>query len=717
MPMSPSDIAYWRDTIRICETAMKERAEKWRKLKRRLCLNFGVHEVDEPVYISRFYKILKETIASVAFRHPFVYIKAEEDPADPESNEILQNAGPILQDFANDALETMNLKPKVKQVIFDATFCFRGWLKFGYMPKSGHYAPYLASDAAQSDFPCVSWVRTEHVMVDPLVQPDDYYSARYTIHKMFPSLDDLIADDRFKNFETQLKGLHHQTASAAKLPFDPWEAEYDRLDSEGKDLEVLKEAHRLANTRCAYEIQDRLKQKEYFFVDGIEQPIGDREHPFLAAPPDVTQEADPLTGKALLTRIRDFVQGGGQGGQEDGQKRPEERRRYLVKGGSSFIPFSFDVADDFYGPSIMEYANPLQDAIIKIQSRRMTLFERFKRHPVIKRQALETNPGIVNILKNGADGEPIPLDNPKEDILPDIDWGHLPPGIDTLEQSILGYEADTIRTTASASNPDTATETAVAASESEINRLYNQDPVEQLYTDVVINTFSVLADPRFTPENHLLRISPQEEGAKVTRQALQAWMLQGRWNVNMQTGSSNILFEALNRDRAARLTDRLRNSTNVDQLKLDKYLIRSEGEMEPGSLLKKDANLDAVKAAELENQMILVQGHDPGVTPGEDHRTHMAYQHPNVLAQHPQFVTLPPEMQQMAIRVGTTHYQAHQQAMAQEAGGPTQAGRGSNGTARALAVGTPGSLIQQVQSNAQVTQDVVSKEVEARLRG
>lgn len=704
--MQPSDINYWRDTIRICEMAMKERSEKWRRLKRRLLLNFAVDGVKEPIYISRFYKILRETIASIAFRHPYVYVKAEEDPADPAGGEVLENAGPILQDFANDVLEIMNLKPKVKQVIFDACFCFRGWLKFAFNPPSGLLAPYIGSDNQYPDFPCVTWARPEHVLTDPLVQPDDFYTSRFVIHKMFPSLSDLISDPRFKDFETQLRGLKHQTAGASRLPFDPYESEYERSADEGKTQEVLKETHRLADTRCAYEIQDRIKQREYFFVDGIEAPIGDRDHPFLSAPLEKIQTAtDPMTGKPLLSRVREFIAGA-----EDEGHNPKERRKYIVKGGLSFLSFAFDVADEFYGPALLEYENPIQDAIIKLVSRQMLLQDRFKRHPVIKKQELEDNPNIRTVLKDGEDGEPIPL-NDIDAIRPEISWGNPPPGADRLEQSLLAYEADTIRTTASAVNPDTATETAVAASETEINRLYSQDPVEEIYTHIITNTFMVLSDERFTPKNQLLRIG-SSEGAEVTRKALRAWMLQGRWNVNMAAGSSNILYEAMNKDKAAWVVDRLRNSPNVDQLKLDKYIIRAGGEMEPSGLLKKDANLDAAKAAELENQMMMMHQHDPGVTPGEDHRTHMAFQHPNIIAQHPQFSTLPPELQQYVARIAVQHFQAHQQAFGQEAGGvPERTG----GNGKIFAVGTPDSLIRQVQSAAQTTQDVVSKEAEQRM--
>lgn len=698
MPMSPSDIEYWQATIRMCEQAMKPRAEKWRKLKKRLGVDFGVDGVKDPIIISRFYKILRETIASVAFRHPFLYIKAEEDPADPETEEILENASPILQDFANDALEIMDAKRKIKQAIFDAVFCFRGWIKFGFCPPSGVLAPYIGSDTMRKDFPCVVWVRSEHVLTDPLVEPHDFYTSRFVIHKMFPPLDQIIDDPRFKNFETQLRGLKGQTSSTAKKPFDSWESEWERTSDEGKSVEVLKEAHRLANSRCFYEVQDRIKQRQYVFIDGIEMPIEDKEHPFLKQ--EIQTEPDPITGRPLMTQ---FING-------DTEGEEKQRKESLVKGGLTFLTIALDVSDEFYGTAIMDYANPIQNAIIKKISRDILILDRFKRHPIIRKQELEDNPGLINILKDGEDGEPLPL-NDVDAIKPEIDWGHSPPIADRLEQSLLSYEADTIRTSAASSgNSDTATRTAVAASETELNRLYSQDAVEQTYVDIITDLFSVMSDDRFSPESHFLR-NTSKQGAEVVPKALKSWMLRGRWNVNTAAGSSNILYEAMSKDKTAWMVDRLRNSANVDQLKLDKYVIRAGGEIEPGSLLKDDANVDAAKAAELENQMILMSGHDPGVTPGEDHRTHMAVQNPNTIAQRPQFAQLQPEQQQMAIRIATGHHQAHQQALQNEASGSGK----PEGNGRA-ALGPAENLISQVQSNAQRTQDAVSREAEERVR-
>lgn len=705
MPMSPSDIQYWQATIRMCEMAMKERYEKWRRLKRRLGVDFGVAGVKDPIYVARFYKLLRETIASVAFRHPFIYVRAEEDPADPDGQEVLENSSPILQDFANDALEIMDTKPKVKQALLDAVFTFRGWLDFSYVPPSGILAPYVASDALKKDFPCVSYVRAEHVLVDPLVEPHDFSTSRFVIRKMFPSLDHMISDPRFKNFETQLRGLKHTSAGTKQRPFDPYDSEYERLSGDEKTLEVLKEAHRLAGTRCLYQVQDRIRQRLYHFADGIDQPIEDKEHPFLKQ--DVETEPDPITGRPLMARIREMVSGEAQ---EEGA--PQKRREYLVKGGFTLMTMALDVADEFYGPSIMEYANPIQDAVVRIMTRKMTLLNRFKRHPIIQKVELENNPAIRETLTSGEDGEPLVLLN-LDGIKPEVPWGNPPPGDDLLMQNLLGFEADTIRTTASATNPDTATETAVAASETEMNRLYSQDAVEGLYLDIVENVFSVMADDRFQPQDHTLKVA-SETGAEVTRLALKSWMLRGRWNVQTAAGSSNILYEAMNKDKVAWTVDRLRNSPNADQLKLDKYIIRAGLNIDPKTLLKDDANTDAAKAAELENQMILMQGHDPGVTPGEDHRTHMSLQNPNVLAQHPQMAQLQPEQQQMALRIGQAHYQAHQQALASEATGSGRpqpaATPGGNGTSGAR----PDDLIRLTQSNAQRTQDVVSKEAEER---
>lgn len=702
--MTQEKIDYWKSTIEMCEKAMVPRAKAWADLRQGLGLKYDIPGLTDLIYISRFYKIVREIIASVMFRHPYVYIKAEENPRDPESAEILQNASPILEAFGNDALELMDCRPKVQQAGLDALFCYRGWLKMGIVPPGGQgVAPYSGSDTMVEDFTCVEWVPPDQLLTDPLVQPHDFYTSRFVIQKMFPSLDDLTRDPRFENAKTQLAGLKKKAQASAQDKNLALKYRYD--DREDVESEVLREAHRLAMTQCAYEVHDRLNQQRFYFVDGIEAPIEEIDHPFLASVAETIP--DPIEGESrpLKRRPRPVD----RTMKAEGVKA---RQKFLVDGGFPFMTLCFDLSHEFYWEPPLAYENPIQNAIVKMITRRMDILQRFKRHPLVKRSEWDTNQAhIANVLGKGKDGDPLILDD-MDAIKAELQWGSVPEGTGELEQSLLNYEAQTIRTTTSSQAPDTATEVAVDASETELNRNYMQAPVERIYVQIIRNTFSILSDPQFAPTEHHLRM-PSDAGQRLTEVALKAWMLTGRYTVNIAAGSANILYETMQKDRAKWVVDQLRASQNVDQLKLDKYIIRAGGEMDAAQLLKDGTNTDAAKAAELELQMFFAYQHDPGVTPGEDHRTHIDLQSPQAVVQHPQFAALAPELQQMVIRLVGAHTQAHQQAIEQEMQGKGQSGGApaSNGRMK----GPADSLMSQVQSNAQSTSDLLTRQAQERM--
>ena len=103
---------------------------------------------------------------------------------------------------------------------------------------------------------------------------------------------------------------------------------------------------------------------------------------------------------------------------------------------------------------------------------------------------------------------------------------------------------------------------------------------------------------------------------------------------------------------------------------------------------------------------------DPGVVPGLDHATHMELQNPDAISQYPQFQQQEPEIQQIIMQIAEGHLQAHQDMMVQEQKGLQAGGEAIVGSAAP----TPDTLLGQVQSSAQKTQDVVSKEAEETLQ-
>jgi hypothetical protein len=194
-------------------------------------------------------------------------------------------------------------------------------------------------------------------------------------------------------------------------------------------------------------------------------------------------------------------------------------------------------------------------------------------------------------------------------------------------------------------------------------------------------------------------------GADRIKMALEMWKNQGRVNVSVAAGSMNVLYEKLQKDRALSMVNFLRQSPNTEQLELDRYVIRAHGDIAPEKLLRDDANTDAAVSAELENQWIMSFLTDPGVHEGQDHATHIRLQSPDAVSQYPQFQQLPPEHQQMVMQLMQQHLDQHNQMFAQAQGRSAPA---TNGTSDAQ----PDSLIGQVQSSAQETQDILSREAE-----
>ena len=688
--MNSAETAYWRKTIQMCEADAKPRRKYWRDLKQRLAVKEGsflVRGVKHPVYISRFYKIVREIIASVAFRDPFLFLKAEEDPADPDTGESLQDATTILQDFVNDTIEAMRCKQKVRQVIFDALFCYRGWMKFGFRKGDGGVAPYQGSDVMIDDFTFVRRVEPENMLTDPLTPPEEFFDGEYAIERMYVSAKNVMRDTRFENFWSRLKDSVEKSEGTDFLM--PAEDDEEKPEAE-VERQTLAEAHRLRKVRRMYEIHDRVGRRRITFIDGIEEPIEEREHPFLDEV--LVSTPDPATGRALLSRPTDAA---------TGSANISRRKKFLIEGGMPYFSLAFDTSDKFYGEPIMAYENPIQNAIIKSVSRRMEVLDKFKSLAKIKDEEVEANPSIVDQLKNAETGDVLRMRDPKA--LEPVEWGGIDDDQVRIERDMLQYERETIRTA-----PDTgtgvATEAALSASVAEVNRELSQEPVEELYLWIARNAMSVMSADQFQPANHLLRTTSQH-GMERTSMALQSWHLRGRFNINIAAGSMNVLYEQMHTDKTLSLVNFLRGSPNVDSVELDKYVIRAHGEIDPAKLLKDEAAIDAAKAAELENQMMVAFQHDPGVTPGEDHDTHINLQNQAAIQGHPQFTQLPPEVQQLVLRIAAQHVELHKQAQLDEAQrfnvplGPSRKAK-------------PETLLGQVQSQAQETQDVVSKEAE-----
>ena len=701
---SKADERKWASIIKMLEADMKPRVKGWSELKERLGVGFQVRGTPRGrrmrmVYISRFYKILREVIATTVYQYPHLFFKAEHDPADPLAGDDMAKTTEIVEDLGNDALQLMRTQAKMRQAVFDALFCYRGYLKLGVMPPEGSLQPsYIATDAIPPNFPYVSRIPAEFMMVDPLCPPEDFDAAGYVVEKMRVSVDDLIADTlRFTDGTVmdKLRGLRAQPggAGAATSMLTP---EDDRTHTD-QEKETLEEAHKIGNTRWMYEVHSRLDKARYTFVDGIKEPIEAIDHPMVISTAESFPTApDPFTGEILLQRPPEEanLEAGGGAGIND-------NKRFVIDSGYQYRSIVLDTSENYYGTAVMEYENPIQDALIRSVSTRMEILEKFKVIAKMAKKEYDQNANLKRNLKDLDHGEIISLEDPSS--LMGHDWGQVPSDQIRVERDLLAYEEDMIRAS-STTDSDTATEAAINATAGQQNAALNQQPVEDAYIWIGRNTLNILADPILGSAVNYDAMTTKF-GQDSIRGALGAWRQRGRVNINVAAGSMNVLYEQLHRDRTERMVAALRESPNIDHLELDRYILRASGETAPDKVLKADANIDAAKSAELENALILLQVVDPGVTPGEDHSTHIRLQNPDSLSQYPQFADQAPERQQLILQIAEKHEAAHHDAMAEESGrlDGVVAGAPDEG---------PSDIIGQVQSNAQTTQDVVSKEAE-----
>jgi len=723
--MTDKEIRYWTETASMCRKSRDVRVKEWEALKERLKLKFEVEGVKgKKIMISRFYKIVREVIASTAYKNPYVYIKPEADPADQQSGSTLANSSAILEDFANDGLEIMRCAPIVQQVLFDALFCYNGFVSFDLFPaKAQTVAPYLATDAMFKGFPFIRHVKPQYMLTDPLCEAHDFYSSRFVGEEMFVGIDDLIGDPRFKDHKEKLQQLANKDLRVNVSGEGKKEDWMSPESGSPEDKEAMSEAHRLAGTVRCVQWCDRVGRRRIFFVDGIKEPIEEIEHPLLRKDLTQTLDPNPENTRPLLGKVKDKATSALSGiglvrsddQVEDQEANPDTGTvkvdmdaEWLVEGGLPYFRLHLDVAEEFWATPIMEYENEYQNAIIRIVTRKVQILDRFKRMAKIKKGEADNNTTIRDRLRSPEDGELLELNDLNS--LEPLDWGTIPAGEDSLMRDILSFESESVRTTGSANTQALATGKALAASADELNREYNQGPVNDLFIWVTKNMFKTLSYEPLTPKGFNLRRT-SEAGAEMTDLALEAWHLQGQYNFNVAAGSSNILYEKMNRQQSGELAQALATSPNVDRLKMDKYLIRSWGEVDPETFLKDAANINAAKAAALEIELFFefaAQGYDPGVTPGEDHNTHIKLQNPQVVQKHPKFLSAPPPIQQAVMQAVGKHIAAHQQQMQVEAGGTQKAG------AAIAAKGDGGAkdLVGEAQSFAQKAAHTVKEEAE-----
>lgn len=669
--MKKDDSKYWRDTIKNCEKFYRPKHATWRKLIERYNLDLEVPGLADEfvVKISRFFPLVRKLIASIAFNYPRVFIQVED--------EQFEDGSDVLERFANEAIDTMEAKREIHQLLFDALFCFRGFLKIGYNTANTTeaQAPYIFNDALQEDFTFVKRISPFNIFVDPLVPPNDFSSALYVVEKMLVPLDFARNDPRFANHKRQFVALDERTGTGLDDILMDFE---NGMPDTSEEEDAIKEAKRLQKMVLLYEIHDRVKKRRYVFANDIEDPVEDMEHPFLKREA-ITQPDRFDPQQQLLT---------GEFGAPEG---------WLTTTGFPYHSLNYDICDKFYGTPIMQYVNDPQQLVVESISRRVDLLKKHARITLGNKAEQVANANLPDDLSTLTDGAVLWVQDPNT-AMREMSWGSPPHEQIQIERDALAYEAQIL--SVESRNSNTATEASITASEAQLNREWMQVAVVDTYRWIVNNALSIMSDQRYTPNSYQLNVAADGEPARLA--ALENFWLQGRRRVEIEAGSMLPLIEQLERDDSLGLFDRVIQLPEVDRKEALKMMIKSFRKIDPQQLLKDDVNADASTAAQLEAQVLFSTTQMPPPVEGQDHQVHLE-QHQSQLAQMQQAV--------QGGQVAPQIFQGLQQHIQATIQFLQQAGGVGVPVAPAVAEG-PSGLQAQVASNAQK----ISKTIQSGAR-
>ena len=707
--MNKQQLIYWKSEREMLDRLYRDRMREWQRLTDLYDLKFDDRirdlEPQDIVRISRFYPVVRQIISTIAFRYPKQFFLIEDEGGE----EVAQ----ILERASSAFMNLTNVKDHVHQAIFDSLFCGVGWLRLDYNPPGDDMiAPYVTNDDMADDMVSVSRVPPGFVHVDPTAAPHRLGTARYIRERMWVPLK-FLKDDPEIQHKRQLK--RSSVGDEDELAFG------EVMGSQGGDseeLQALKESVDNGEFVLVDRIHDRINRKLIMFADNVEEPILERDHPFIKMSfPQMVNSIGQLifeedeTGQ-LTEPVLDIDAG-------------MPAQGFLTENGFPFVPVKFDMsASSYYPQPQMAYLEDIQNGIIEQVSRRSDLLKRTARQGVVSEAEVLANPDLLERLRRGRDGEfqiMQDINNIKE-----FNFASVPADLYRHEQSLLAYE-DQIAAVQppTAGESDTATEAAVVAASAQLNGNWMEAKVAEAYELVVRNAFQVMGDPRYTPENFVVNVAPEGEGMLVRALRNSDFL----WNFRIYTrvGSTQPLYEQLEQDRFLAFWDRAAGRPNFDQMELDKAMAQAFDIVDVEKLMVSDANVEAQRAAQLENDRFMM-GVDTDVLAEQDHmahaETHATYrEHPryqelmqaaqmsNQMGQ-PLNVQAAQQIQQIDQMV-MAHVQAHQAALEneQQAAAGRPGGGGATGTAGAE------DLMGQVQSNAQKTSQAAQAQSDEMVRG
>jgi hypothetical protein len=615
--MQPEKISFWRNEMKILDKLYDTRIKEWQQTADLYDLKFDKQirdlKQEDLVKIPRFYPLVRQIIATVAFNYPKVLFKIEDDEGDSGISEIMERA-------ASSLLHLMNVKPHVHQAIFDSLICGVGWLRVDFNPEGDEMiAPYVANDAMHEDLTAISRVAPGFVQPDPTTPPHMFGHARYVRERMWVLHEFLMEEE----------GLQHKddirpTGPDKEMGFG--ELMFDRDSNSDAARESIKNGGYVLLDR----IHDRLEKGLWTFVEGVEGPVLEVDHPFrkLVFPNQMDKLGQPImdeNGEPLVDL-------------ED----PSEGTGWLVENGFQFIPVKFDLHPSSFIPKAhLKYIEDMQFGIVESMSRQAALLKRTSRQGVVKREESLANPHLKENLRRGVDGEWHDVEDVNN--IRELNYGTVPPDQKTYEDRLLMYEEETTRVTELSKDGPvrSATEAALIGAAVAVNREWMEVGVANVYELCIRNPFQIMGDPRYTPDNFKVNVAPDGH-ARISR-ALRTANFLWDFRLKVKAGSMQPLFEQMQQERFLQFYDRAIGSPNFDMLKMDKMMAMAF-DTDPDTVMIANINVEAQQAANIENDL-MVAFRDPGVLEGQDHKAHIET-HDNYQT-HPQYQELQQQSQQV----------------------------------------------------------------------
>jgi len=315
--------------MKICDELYEKRLEEWQDLIDLYDLKFKKQirdlDMDDLVKVSRFYPLVRQIVASIAYNYPKMFFEVHDDDSDGVAD--------LLERASDSLLKLMKVKPHVHQAIFDALFCSVGWLRVDFNPPGDDLIPpYVANDAMHEDLTAINRVPPGFVHVDPQCPPHALGHARYIRERMWVPLKQLKADPL-----VQHKGKLKATSPSRKAEIGFGEPEMEDADS--PEMKARQDSIENGEFVIVDRIHDRMNRKMYMFVEDIDDPILEIEHPFMK-----------MSYEAILDPAGNIMF------EDDGVtpllnlESAEPAPGWLVEDGFPFIPVKFDLHSNSFYP-------------------------------------------------------------------------------------------------------------------------------------------------------------------------------------------------------------------------------------------------------------------------------------------------------------------------------------------------------------------------------